>query len=114
MKNKFSFLIHLIICEGDVNAWSYEKQFHPYTIPDGATVIPALDYVFWCVEIAIELHKDQWKLLYGLQKNVQVNRIINRLENIQNTHFKEDVRDLFKNNLTIVKEHLQDLNNTCS
>ena len=88
--------------------WSFTKVFNPYTIPDNATVIPAMDYVLLCVMIAIESKKDQWKrLLCGQQQNVQEHLIIERLNSIEDVNFKKEVMDLFELNLKIVREHLQ-------
>jgi len=87
--------------------WSYTKVLNPYVIPANATVIPAMDYVLLCVVIAIESQKDQWKNLCGQQQNVQEHLIKERLNAIEDVHFKKEVVELFEENLNIVREHLQ-------
>ena len=87
--------------------WSYTKVLNPYVIPANATVIPAMDYVLLCIVIAIELQKDQWKNLCGQQQNVQEHLIKERLNAIKDVHFKEEVVELFEENLKLVREHLQ-------
>ena len=87
--------------------WSYTKVLTPYVIPTYATVIPAMDYVLLCVVIAIESQKDQWKKLCGQQQNVQEHLIIERLNSIEDINFKQEVVELFKENLSIVRKHLQ-------
>jgi hypothetical protein len=87
--------------------WSYTKVLNPYVIPANATVIPAMDYVLLCVVIAIESQKDQWKNLCGQQQNVQEHLIKERLNAIEDVHFKKEVVELFEENLKIVREHLQ-------
>lgn len=87
--------------------WSFTKVVNPYDIPSNATVIPAMDYVLLCVVIAIELQKDQWKLLCGQQQNVQEHLIMERLKSIKDVDFKKEVVELFEENMKIVREHLR-------
>ena len=83
------------------------QSFESLAIPGNATVIPAMDYVLLCVVIAIESQKDQWKNLCGQQQNVQEHLIKERLNAIEDVHFKKEVVELFEENLKIVREHLQ-------
>jgi hypothetical protein len=87
--------------------WSYTKVLNPYAIPVKATQIPSMDYVLLCITIAVELKKDHWKDLCGQQQNVQERLILERLNSIQDVHFKREVVDLFEHNFKIVQEHFQ-------
>jgi serine/threonine protein kinase len=87
--------------------WSYTQVLTPYTIPAKATVIPAMDYVLLCVMIAVESKKEQWKQLCGKQQHVQAQLIMDRLQSIEDAQFKEEVVELFEQNLKLVREHLQ-------
>ena len=87
--------------------WSYTRVLNPYTIPANATVIPAMDYVLLCVMIAVELDKEQWKRLCGMQQNVQAHLITEKLNSIEDKKFKDEVVALFNENLQIVQTHLQ-------
>jgi hypothetical protein len=60
--------------------WSYTKVLTPYAIPPKACAVPAMDFVLLCVKIAIELKKEEWKLLCGQHQNVQEHLIIEKLK----------------------------------
>ncbi len=63
---------------------------------------------FYCVTIAVELKKDNWKndLCVGGQK-FKEHFIIQKLNTIENVDFKKEVVELFERSLKIVQEHLK-------
>ena len=63
---------------------------------------PEMDFVLFCVSITVELNKDKWKLLCGMESRVQEHLVLEKLHSIQDAAFKEQVVQLFKLSLEAV------------
>ncbi|KAJ3092847.1 hypothetical protein HK102_001672 [Quaeritorhiza haematococci] len=89
--------------------WSFTPSFNPYKIHRQATAILEMDLVQLCVLIAVEREKSTWRARLCCGKDddrVDSQRVLQQLQMIGNEEFREEVTNLFKESLDVVKRHL--------
>ena len=88
--------------------WTYTQVLTPYVIHPGTKAIPAMDFVQFCVLIAVELDKNEWKKLCGNQTRVDETLVLAKLNTIENEKHKKIFISMFISQLKIIKDHLNE------
>jgi hypothetical protein len=90
--------------------WSWSETLTPFKMPSDCTVIKEMDVVQLCVMVAVELDKANKDDLCGEAQHVQPSIILRKLCTIKDVTFKEEVVNLFRENLRIVLDHVYGYN----
>lgn len=86
---------------------SWTPQFTPYEMPLSCNVVREMDIVQLCVMIAVELTKENWgKQLCGEGSSVQEGLVLEVLLSIKSQVFQDEIARLFRESMTVVKNHM--------